>query len=365
MESILTHGIFREKENLEVVLYHGSEGGPCPDGIGAAFGVIYNHPNRENIITEGISHNVPPKTDLAGKVVILVDICPEKEIIEKIIEDAKWVHILDHHASSFNLLPQFDDRRNLSYYIDNHLSAAQLAWDFYQRGDSISHDRLITKEKSYNFDCYTFANNGNREYGKFEGKFVRPWFIEIIADRDLWKFSIPYSKQISSGMFSTWNYNFEKFDELMKLSDKETISKIQDYITIGSEKMKLDENELNRAVKRVIPVKMKWGDNEYTIGASDVPYHLRSEAGNRISEDKNPDGTYKYDFAMIYHYDPREDQWWISLRGNKECTIPLDKICLSYGGGGHQKACGFVIHGPRSTANVVVSGDFNTLFEVL
>ena len=212
---------------------------------------------------------------------------------------AKHITVLDHHETSFRDLNGLLIK-NLSYIIDMDRSGAQIAWDF----------------------CH-----GPKE---------RPWFIEIIADRDLWKWELLHSKEIGKALYNGGWYTWEKMQELenSKTPDEDR-AKFQKE---GEFLLSVEEKEVEYLVNS--SVLCKFGD--YRVRLTTCNPQLRSEVGSRISELSD------CDFAVIWRYDFLSDQWWISLRGSKDCKIALNILCEKFGGGGHPKACGFTIHGKKS-----------------
>ena len=70
---------------------------------------------------------------------------------------------MDHHTSNFITMESIknSDMMNVKYELDIKLSGCQLAWNH------------------------------------FYPDLLRPWFLEYISDRDLWKFELENSKEIN------------------------------------------------------------------------------------------------------------------------------------------------------------------------
>jgi len=182
-----------------VILYHAS----CPDGIGAAFSFYLYHKkhNIPNVIYYGVKQfQNYPKELIKNKNIAVLDFNYNKNITIDLAKHAKSVLIIDHHESS---LTQLNDINKFSYNVtfihDHERSSSQITWDYV-----------------FNYES-------------------RPLFIEYIADRDLWEWKLPESKNINAGLF---HKGFIKsLNNMYKLYTSELISKniYANIIKIGRE----------------------------------------------------------------------------------------------------------------------------------
>jgi oligoribonuclease NrnB/cAMP/cGMP phosphodiesterase (DHH superfamily) len=230
--------------------------------------------------------------------VVILDFSYKRKKLEGMIKEAEWLLVLDHHKSAERELEGVDN-----CFFDMGRSGCQMAWDFF-----------------------------------FPEQPTRPLFLDYIADRDLWRWKMPDSKAFSKGLYVFHDLGFETFDKLM---DEETRSWAYPYKDL----IRRGENYLEHEAKLVgILAKSaklcKMGD--YTVYAIENRL-FRSELGNILSE--RPD----CDFAVIYSYDLKGKEWWISLRGDKKKSYDLSKISAEYCGGGHALAAGFTYRGDISS----------------
>jgi len=298
--------------DFDVCLYHAC----CPDGIGAAWCVYRENKfkNRDFFI-RGVRYNEPYPLDLIrNRKVVIVDFSYDRETIREMCTVAKYVMILDHHDTAQRDLQGLDEEiSNFSYIFDMERSGAQITWDW----------------------CY------------LDNK--RPWFIEVIADRDLWKWEYPNSKEIGKAMYHFGWYTFEKLEELYRLEDENLRSEksVRDaiiehqkrvFIEEGRTLLLLEKKDISFAVSKSVLCNFEG----YRVRLASCSALIRSEVGSLLCDMRD------CDFAATWRYDFATDQWWISLRASKDCGISLNKICERFGGGGHQRACGFTIHGSRS-----------------
>ncbi len=301
--------------SFDVCLYHFG----CPDGIGGAFPFWRINRSRYEITTllktkvplpkvlpfdiKGVKHNEPyPEELIREKNVVIVDFSYKRDVIKEMCRNATLVYILDHHETARRELEglekEFD---NFGYIFDLDRSGAQIAWDW----------------------CYP--------------DIPRPWFIEIIADRDLWKWEIPNAKEIGKALYHFEWYNWEKMEELTN-NLKDTPALIKKFTEQGRILLDIDTKDISYAVGTSKLCEFQG----HRIRLSTCHPSLRSEVGNAAAN------MYDCDFAATWRYDVSTDQWWISLRGSKNCCIQLNQITEKFGGGGHPKACGFTIHGVDS-----------------
>lgn len=278
-------------KDIEVCLYHGY----CSDGIASAWAI--SHFGNENVVFVAVFYEKPfPKREITGKNVAIVDFCyNQKETIE-ICKLAKNVIILDHHdTAERNISAMNGQIDNLSCIFDKQRSGAQITWDW----------------------CCTDADEKERK---------RPWFIDIIADRDLWKFELPHSKELNKALKVSYNGIFE----LQHLYESEV--PIVELVEMGSMLLELDKQDIkaaseNSELRQFEGYKVRIG----TISNSS----LISEFGHHLCTD------YECDFAAVYRWNSYSNEYKISLRASEDCKIALNLLCEKYKGGGHLKACGF------------------------
>ena len=170
-----------------------------------------------------------------------------------------------------------------------------------------------------------------------------PWFIQVIAARDLWRWDLyKNSKALGKAMYSGGYYTWEMMTKMLIETPGESRATIEKLLSIGSSMIASENRDIERAIERSVLVEFEG----HRIRLGFCQSHIRSEVGNGLCnmEDCLFSATWRYDF--------RSDQWWVSLRGNDDTVVEVDLSVLvgRYGGGGHPKACGFAIHGPRSHA---------------
>lgn len=300
---------------FNICVYHSQ----CPDGLSSAWVAKLSNPFIKFIPCKagGI-----PDLDLDDDIddikdlkIVFVDICPPYDGFSKIVDNAKFVLVLDHHKTTLDMISEKYQTLpdHLEIVLDMDRSGCQIAWDY------------------------------------FFPKQPRPWFLDYIADRDLWKWQMPNSKVINTALFYNDELNMNVFSELQKASEKE---KINELIIKGEIIENIQTKELQLAKSKALYAKMITKFKIYNVWIGNCQQHLRSELGNILAKTPLPNGNMP-DFSATWTYDFKSDEWWISLRGVEE-SPDLTVICKEFGGGGHPRASGFTIPSGKHLKNIFV-----------
>lgn len=296
-----------EKKNIckdfDAIIYHG----PCSDGIGGLWCATHYKPIKTKYACKAGTN---PTGDYTGMNVIFVDICPKIDYLLELVKIASHVVILDHHKSSQQMIENnkevLDTISNLLIEFDMERSGCQMAWDYF-----------------------------------FESQ-PRPFFIDYIGDRDLWTWKLPNSKEINAGLFDLGyvdSYNLDKMTELLEDSE----FKLEKLKNIGSFIETTNKKQIDIGISNAIEASMKYKNKIYGVWlAGNINPALRSELGNQLCSKPFKDGTMP-DFTACWQYDPKSDEWWVSLRGVPSRSPDLSVIASSFGGGGHPMASGITI----------------------
>lgn len=293
---------------LTRVFYHGNK---CPDGLCASW-ILWRHFRdlfeAKKFRIEGMVHgNVPPP--VIGDVVAILDYCfPLKDIL-RMSKEAKKIYILDHHASTQkDLFPEGGAPlpENVITIFDNSRSGSEITWDWVYPG------------------------------------IPRPWFLEVISDRDLFRWKRPYSKIVANALYTHKYYTWENIESLFEKSTSSTeIEKlIKDFCILGSSLEDSASIAIDSACSSAFTAEMTTPKGEkYKVKLAQCPRVYKSEVGNKLSQKG-------CDFAVLYQYDFMLDEWWMSCRASDECQIDISQVCSQFKrGGGHAKAASFTIFG--------------------
>lgn len=262
-------------------IYHAN----CADGFTAAW-ILKNHYTDRTIdFFPGVYQDPPP--DIKGRDVIFVDFSYKRRMMEIILNLANTVVIIDHHKTAIDdlaCLPFTDSMLN-----PNH-SGAMLTW-------------MWAKQ---NLDS--------------------PHLVQYVEDRDLWKFSLPYSREINANIFS-YDYTFENWDYLNDAITNDTF--VEEGAAIERKHHK-DVAELVRVTRRNMEI------GGHIVPVANVPYTLTSDAGHLMATELCGGKV----FSACY-WDTPEGRVF-SLRSTAD-GIDVSEIAKQYGGGGHSHASGFRI----------------------
>lgn len=288
------------------ILYHSN----CYDGLGAAYAAWKRFGDSDagmpvEYIPVGYGKEPPQMEDKSF--VYILDMSYSPDTIKKMARRHEWITILDHHKSAMLdwagldykkdtytcelLQDEQGDIFNITVMFDMKVSGAGFAWDYFMWN----------------------PNNGNNE---------RPKFIDMIEDRDLWKFKIEGSKEFHSYLLSV-PQDFRRYEEL------ESETSLKNAIAQGS--------SLQRMTNQIVENICKNAQMKYAfLGGKAVVVNTSShwsEVGNRLLE-LFPEA----DFACSYTDLPGDIRMF-SLRSKAPFDVSI--IAQTYGGGGHPQAAGF------------------------
>lgn len=280
-------------------IYHGN----CADGFTAAWAVWRALGDGAEYVP-GIYGKEPP--DVTGRDVLLVDFSYKLPVLEAMMQPrgARSLLILDHHKTAAEDLAGLPDARPkwdqhvafagapacdpVGVVFDLERSGAGIAWDYFHPGVE------------------------------------RHPLVNYVEDRDLWRFKLPFSREIAANIFS-YEYTFANWDWIAnELNAPMGVSNLGLEGRAIERKHHKDVAELVRVTKR----RMVIGGHE--VWCANLPYTLTSDAGNLMAKGEP--------FAACYWDTP--DGRVFSLRSTPE-GADVSEIAKAYGGGGHKNAAGF------------------------
>lgn len=272
----------------DYVLYHAN----CPDGFGAAYAAWRALGDDATYIPVQYGQEPPEMEEMSN--IYIVDFSYPRETLLRIGQEHNFVIVIDHHASAEKELVGISkEMSSIRCKFDMEHSGAVLSWNFFNRLP-MQRDEPV------------------------------PLLLEYVEDRDLWKWRLSHSKEVSLALsmipktFQHWdNLCSRGFDGIQALID--TGSHLLEY------QSKLVQDQCRAAVLRtlcghVVPV----------VNATT----LFSECGDYLCQ--HYEGA---EFAA-YYMDRADNmrQWGLRSRGGFDCTT----VAVKMGGGGHPGAAGFV-----------------------
>lgn len=256
-----------------LIIYHGQ----CSDGHAAAWVARKVFPKAEFI---PVSYGESPP-DVEGQDVYIFDFSYKRSVAIEMHGKAKSFRIIDHHRTAAKELGDLPFCK-----FDMSKSGATLAWE-------------------------TFKDRIGGEM---------PWLVSYTEDRDLAKYSLPFSLEINAAVAS-YPFDFEVWDELeKKYPDVVNSSLVND----GRSILRFQDRLIDSVIEKATPVEL----DGYRVMAANTSV-VHGEVAMKLAMD-NPFGVSWY---------KREGKFIHSLRSRSE--VDVSEIAHSHGGGGHYNAAGF------------------------
>ncbi len=276
-----------------LVIYHGN----CADGFTAAWlaNMAYGeqHPELAGHIPNDwvVDHHAGvygrPPPDITGRDVYILDFSYPPEVMQVICDEAKFVTMIDHHASNIKALQDFKHKRLLAILDDSRSGAYLTAQYFWP-----------DKEPSE--------------------------MVKMVDDRDRWQFHLPDTRAFNAGLFSR-PYKIGEWNHISR-NVEETIVEGQAI-----------ERKHFKDINELLDVCMQWEEVDgQQVPVANLPYTLASDAC-AIMLERHPDAP----FACAW-YLRSDDKMVFSLRSRPGET-DVSVIAKKYGGGGHVNAAGCAV----------------------
>lgn len=258
-----------------LIIYHAD----CPDGFGASYSAWKHFGNKA--IYMGVFHNTKPPEEVEDRDVFTLDYCYDRENMEEIKSKALSLTVIDHHVSHKELLPLAD-----KHVFDIDHSGAVLAWKY------------------------------------FNPKIKVPRLLKNIEDIDIWKFKLPYTRELSA-ITNFYKFDYKVWDKMVK--EIETKSGLKKYVAQGSIMIK----KIDKMVQDQMDDAEEVSFEGHRCLAVNSPVNV-SLLGNALVKRKPP-------FAIIWSR--RRNKIIVSLRSDG--TFDVSKLAQKYGGGGHKASAAF------------------------
>lgn len=282
-----------------ICIYHGN----CADGFTAAWAVRQALGYETEFIPASYGDDPP---DVRGADVVLVDFSYKRPVLMQLAAQARSVLVLDHHKTAEADLAGIPELRadfrahshEAAYWshregpylrasFDMDRSGAQMAWDYFHGGS-------------------------------------RPLLVDYVGDRDLWRFDLPRSREISAWVFAHV-YDFHVWNALSAQLYEGSLKRVAEMGAAILMKHDKDVAEL----LEVATAEMVIGGHRVPV--ANLPYTMASDAAGKLAECAP--------FAACYF--DRADCRVFSLRSRGKGGLDVSQIAAAYGGGGHRNAAGF------------------------
>lgn len=257
-----------------ILLYHAN----CPDGFGSAFAFYTKFGKNMEYVPVSFGEPAP---DISGRDVYIADFSYHKDELLEIKSKAKSLIVLDHHLTAQNELNGLD-----FCHFDMTHSGSILSWQF-----------LYPNIKA-------------------------PLLLQLIEDRDLWKWKIKDSDILLSAIDS-YDRTFDNWAELEVRLEADV--GLQDLKNEGAAILRYKDRMINMIIENNSYKAIMDGVEILAVNSS----ILQSEIGSALSE--------KAPFAAVYHFNG--EKYLFSLRSDGVESVA--NIAQAHGGGGHKAASGF------------------------
>lgn len=286
-------------------IYHGG----CYDGFTAAW--IFNTMKGDADFHPAAYGEDPP--DCKGREVWLVDFSFKRDVmIDKVILPSTRTIMMDHHKTAEADLKGIlqEVRKKHSVQRDGD----RVVFDMARCGSAILYDELeILAGKKAGFHLPRY--NGARAN----------WMVDYVEDRDLWKWKLPFSKEISAYLASI-PMTFGDWDATYAMG-------LTEVAKAGSTVLRYQDTFNEKAVQQARIEEIAG----YKVPVLNSPYMGSSERMNMML-DKFPDAK----FAANY-YRSLTGEWKFGLRSRQSEDFDVSEIATQFGGGGHKNASGFEV----------------------
>ena len=282
-----------------LVLYHDN----CPDGFTAAWAVWKALDDNAEYRPMNYGQHMPSApSDYEGRRVIFVDFSLPRQELEALIRFGAQVEVYDHHKTAE---ADLRDLAGAKVVFDMKRSGAGIAWDEFHQGQAVG---------------------------------LRPRLVSYVEDRDLWRWALPDSREVSEYLFSLPR-TFEEWSRADAAMGQEvslptvalgTIIEMG-RVLLRTKRVRVEKVCENARWLTFTAPKEAWPITSYSIPIVNTAWDM-SEIGEYLCErfPEAPCGGYYFDRA-----DKR--QWGFRSRGD----FDVSALCKLYGGGGHQAAAGF------------------------
>lgn len=275
-----SRGVSMSLPRQPIVIYHAD----CADGLTAAWVLKNSGTYRDSLFLAANYGDVPPNVTNAK--VLIVDFSYPKDVLLEMTKAAHDIVLLDHHKTAQADLEELRHSApmNLRIWFNMAKSGAGLAWEWIHPGAQ------------------------------------RPWLVDYVEDRDLWRWALPHSKEINAWI-GTQPRTFEAWDRL-DACDVLTVRERGESVLAFQEHFAREMKPRARMI----------GFEGYLVPVVNMAPILASETLNELNVGEL--------FAIGWFQRP-DGKFQFSLRSRGDFDVSA--LAKKYGGGGHKNAAGFAL----------------------
>lgn len=263
---------------MTLVIHHS-----CIDGFAGAWAASKALPGADFLAVDYNPSGAPLEPpDVGERYVLIVDFSYSRDVLIEMESRASKLLVLDHHRSAR------EDLEGLDFAVfDMERSGAAMAWDHF------------------------FPNQ------------QRPWIIDYVQDRDLWRWELPESQAVNAYL-QALDRDFATFDRVLAEGPK--VAKDR-----GSWMELVRADYVSNVAQLARPVLFAG----HTVPFVNAPFWACSELVGQLAEGA--------DFAVGW-WQRADGRFQYSLRSRGDFDV--SELAKAYGGGGHRAAAGFVSKHP-------------------
>ena len=267
--------------NIPLVIYHAD----CRDGFCAAWVC-------RQVLSDAEFHAAhygtePP--DAAGRDVFVVDFSYPRAVMERMAAEAGNLLVLDHHVTAQEALAGLPFAR-----FDMNRSGAGMAWDHF-----------FPRKK-------------------------RPWIVDYVEDRDLWRNSLPHTHE-ANAWISCLSFDFKIWSRwAFGVGVEGAPAALADAIRAGEFVLAKTDRYVEAIGKNARLVRFA----DLVVPCVNAPQFDISELLSGLAE-KSPSGV------ALGWWQRNDGMFQYSLRSRG--VVDVSALAKRYGGGGHRLAAGFQI----------------------
>lgn len=265
----------------KILLYHKN----CPDGYGSRW--CFERKWGEEMTYIPVAHGSPPPEGLEDKDIWIADFSYSKETLLALKEKNRSITVIDHHKTAEDALKDLD----FCHFDMSHCGSV-LSW--------------------------YYCNGLNKE---------PPLLLKYIEDQDLWKWQMPFAKEILA-VIDSYDYSFRLWEELnTRLMDDQ---KFSEFLEEGAALLRQREKKIKEIFSKRHTLQVLGEE----IPAVNSPLY-QSELAERVAEETEAR------YGLAYYFDGTG--YVFSIRCGKQKDFDVSKIAVQFGGGGHRAASGFKV----------------------
>jgi uncharacterized protein len=279
-----------------LILYHTN----CADGFCAAW-VAHNY-FGEDAEYKPVQYG-EPAPDIDNREVFILDFSYKRPIMNAMVGKARTIVVCDHHkTAAAELSPEGGE-----FYSTNSANI-----------------NTITRNRGGVYCVFDMEKSGGRlTWDFFYPNQPRPWLVDYTEDRDLWRWKLDWSKEISA-FIASYPHDFKLWDDWSLVGPG-----------CGAWDMRVDAGSAILRYQSQLVDSLCATAREVDIDGHKVlacnTSCLFSEVAGKLAKNR-PFGA-----AWFIRSDGKK-QW--SLR-SREDGVDVSEVAKNHGGGGHRAAAGF------------------------